>query len=58
VLRLSSNQLTALPAEIGQIPGLRKLRLYNNPIVNLPPEICQNQMIKMGNLKAKYCGNN
>ena len=39
VLRLSNNQLTTLPAEIGNLINLRGLALRNNQLITLPAEI-------------------
>ena len=36
-----SNQLTALPPEIGQLTALRSLRLDGNKLTALPPELWQ-----------------
>ena len=37
----SGNQLTSLPAEIGQLTSLRELYLYDNQLTSVPAEIGQ-----------------
>ena len=41
VLNLYNNELTSLPAEIGQLTSLRKLYLHDNRLTSLPAEIGQ-----------------
>ena len=45
-LDLESNQLAALPPEIGQLQNLSTLDLQNNQLTALPPEIGQLQNLK------------
>ena len=41
MLDLSGNQLTSVPAEIGQLTSLRELYLSGNQLTSLPAEIGQ-----------------
>ena len=49
-LKLYSNQLAALPAEIGQLTNLQTLWLYNNQLAALPAEIGQLTKLRTLNL--------
>ena len=40
-MNLGDNQLTSVPAEIGQLTSLRELVLYDNQLTSLPAEIGQ-----------------
>ena len=46
ILDLSVNQLTKLPAEIGQLTQLIRLDLYNNKLTQLSVEIGQLTQLK------------
>ena len=52
-LTLEGNQLTSLPAEIGQLASLESLTLDHNQLTSLPAEIGQ-----LASLKHLYLGDN
>jgi Leucine-rich repeat (LRR) protein len=52
-LSLGANQLTELPAEIGNLTSLKSLSLYRNQLTELPPEIGD-----LGGLERLWVGNN
>ena len=47
---LEYNQLTSVPAEIGQLTSLRELHLHINQLTSLPAEIGQLTSLKVLNL--------
>ena len=51
---LDRNRLTALPAEIGQLTGLRDLRLDGNRLTALPREVAD---LLSGGLELELAGN-
>ena len=52
-LSLGANQLTELPAEIGNLTSLKSLSLYRNQLTELPPEIGD-----LAGLERLWVGNN
>ncbi len=50
VLRISQNQLTSLPAEIGCLAALDNLTLHHNKVTVLPVEIGQLKLLQVLNL--------
>ncbi|MCP6725982.1 leucine-rich repeat domain-containing protein, partial [Klebsiella pneumoniae] len=47
VLVADNNQLTSLPAEIGQLSKLKKLNLANNRLTTLPAQLCAIPKVKI-----------
>ena len=45
ILDVHNNELTGIPAEIGQLPAIEKLDFSNNRITDLP-----NEIFKLGHL--------
>lgn len=56
VLNLSGNQLTSLPAEIGDLTKLWQLDLSGNQLTSLPAEIGELTNLKELNLRGNPLG--
>lgn len=52
-LSISSNKLTSLPAEIGQLKALKSLSLRGDQLASLPPEIGQLKALESLSLSGK-----